>query len=205
MKFGNNNQKIINNSKNKFHDKNNTKLLNKNKNKIINVKSKIKKANKKINLSNDIDTSTKSLKKPLYNNNIINSKINILEKMRNKNSLKDNYNDLNDEEMNSLEYEKACEIDKRTFFQFYWSLIKKKQIILFTFMPINDFNLLHMKICLFLLTFALLISVNGLFFTDGTMHKIYKDKGKFNLLYQLPKIIYSLVISSAINLMIKNG
>ena len=70
-------------------------------------------------------------------------------------------------------------------------------------MPINDFNLLYMKICLFLFSFALSISVNGLFFTDETMHKIYKDKGIFNLLYQLPKIIYSLIISSAINLLIK--
>ena len=106
--------------------------------------------------------------------------------------------------MNSLDYEKASEIDKRTFLQYYWSLIKKKQIILFTFLPINDFNLLYMKICLFIFSFSLSITVNGLFFTDETMHKIYKDKGIFNLLYQLPKIIYSTIISSIINNIIKN-
>ena len=202
MKNKNNNQEIFNKEKSKYTDKNSTNLLNKNKNKVISEISKIKKDDKKINLLDDITSTSKILKKSLNNNNISNSKINILK--INNDSLKDNYIDLNDEEMNSLEYEKACEIDKRTFFQLYWSLIKKKQIILFTFMPINDFNLLYMKICLFLFSFALSITVNGLFFTDETMHKIYKDKGIFNLLYQLPKIIYSLIISSAINLMIKN-
>ena len=106
--------------------------------------------------------------------------------------------------MNSLEYENALKIDKRTYFQYYCSLIKKKHIIMFTFLPINDFNLLYMKICLLIFSFSLSITVNGLFFTDETMHKICKDKGIFNLLYQLPKIIYSTIISTGINLIIKN-
>ena len=33
--------------------------------------------------------------------------------------------DLNDEELNSLEYEIATVIDKRTYFQYYFSLLKK--------------------------------------------------------------------------------
>ena len=35
------------------------------------------------------------------------------------------------------------------------------------------------------------------------MHKIYQDKGVYNLLYQLPKILYSTIISSILNLLIK--
>ena len=35
------------------------------------------------------------------------------------------------------------------------------------------------------------------------MHKIYEDKGIFNFIYQLPKIIYSTIISSIINIIIK--
>ena len=35
------------------------------------------------------------------------------------------------------------------------------------------------------------------------MHKIYVDSGVFNLNYQLPQIIYSYLISSAINLIIE--
>ena len=199
-KIRNNNAEISNKPKSKFTDNKSTNLLYKKNNKVIIKESEIKNNDKKINQLNDNTSTSKILNKSLCSNNIINTKINILK--INKVSSKDK--DLNDEEMNSLEYEKACEIDKRTFFQFYWSLIKKKQIILFTFMPTNDFNLLYMKICLFLFSFALSLFVNGLFFTDETMHKIYKDKGIFNLLYQMPKIIYSLIISSSINLLIKN-
>ena len=35
------------------------------------------------------------------------------------------------------------------------------------------------------------------------MHKIYEDQGIFNFLFQLPQIIYSSLISSAINIIIK--
>ena len=34
------------------------------------------------------------------------------------------------------------------------------------------------------------------------MHKIYEDKGKYNWIYQLPSIIYSSLISDAINALI---
>ena len=33
------------------------------------------------------------------------------------------------------------------------------------------------------------------FFNDNTMHKIYEDEGSFDLIYQLPQIIYSSMIS----------
>ena len=35
------------------------------------------------------------------------------------------------------------------------------------------------------------------------MHKIYKDSGNYNIIYQLPQIIYSSVIPSLINLILK--
>ena len=35
------------------------------------------------------------------------------------------------------------------------------------------------------------------------MHKIYSDKGSFNIIYQLPQIIYSSLISSLLNFIIK--
>ena len=38
--------------------------------------------------------------------------------------------------------------------------------------------------------------INGLFFNDDTMHKIYKNKGGFDILGQLPQIVYSFIIST---------
>ena len=59
------------------------------------------------------------------------------------------------------------------------------------------------KICLFLFSFALSLMVNSLFFTDETMHKILEDEGIFNIVYNLPKIIYSTLISTVIDILIK--
>ena len=114
-----------------------------------------------------------------------------------------NKKNLNDGEINNLEYEIACILDKRTYFQYYWSLLKRKQLILFTFLPANDYNLLSLKISLFLLSFSLYFTINGFFFSDDTMHKIHEDQGKFNIIYQIPQILYSSVISAVINMLLK--
>ncbi len=86
-----------------------------------------------------------------------------------------NYVNMNDQEKNSLDYRRAKEYDKRTYFQFYWSLLKKKHLIFFTFVPANDYNLSSIKISLFLHTFSLSFTICGFFMNDETMHKIYED------------------------------
>ena len=93
-------------------------------------------------------------------------------------------------------------IDKRSYFQYYLSLLKRKQILIFTFYTSNDYNSKEIKICLFFFSFALYFTINALFFNDSTMHKIYEDNGHFNFIYQLPQIIYSTIISSAINTLV---
>ena len=110
--------------------------------------------------------------------------------------------DYNDYELNRLEYKEALKIDKRTYIQYYFSLIKRKQLIIFSFYTKDDYNSRSIKICLFFFTFALSYSVNALFFTDSTMHKIYVDQGIFNLVYQIPQIIYSTIILSIINIVV---
>ena len=114
-----------------------------------------------------------------------------------------NAKEINDEELNTLEYEIAIVYDKRTYFQYYWSLLKKKQLILFTFIPANDYNLFTIKISLFLIAFSLYFTINGFFFSDETMHKIHEDKGSFNIFNQIPQILYSTVICAAINMILK--
>ena len=78
----------------------------------------------------------------------------------------------------------------------------QKHLILFTFCP-DDYNLYSIKIILFLLSFSLYFSVNGLFFSDDTMHKIYEDKGNFSIFYQIPQILYSSLVSAIINTILK--
>ena len=56
---------------------------------------------------------------------------------------------------------------------------------------------------LFFFFFTLNLTVNALFFNDNTMHKIYIDEGKYNLIYQIPQILYSSIISWIISTLIK--
>ena len=108
----------------------------------------------------------------------------------------------NDYEMNNLLYEEAIKIDNRTYFQYYFSLLKQKQLLIFTFYTNTDYNSRYIKIVLFFFSFALYLTINTLFFDETTMHQIYKDKGSFNFIYNLPKIFYSTMISSLINIII---
>ena len=109
---------------------------------------------------------------------------------------------LNDYELNSLSYDNALKYETRTYWQYYLSLIKTKQLIVFTFYTKTDYNSLQLKIILFLLSFALFYTVNALFFNDSTMHQIYEDEGTFNFVYQIPQILYSTIISTVIKMII---
>ena len=111
---------------------------------------------------------------------------------------------LNDEELNSLKYKEALELDKRTYFQYYVSLLLKKQLILFSFLPSNDYNIISLKITFFIVSFSLYFTINGFFFSDRTMHKIYLDNGAFNIIYQIPQILYSSIVTVVINTILKN-
>ena len=111
--------------------------------------------------------------------------------------------DYNDSELNLLSYKEALEIDKRTYLQYYLSLLRTKHLLIFTFYTTKDYNSRIIKINLFLFTFILNYTVNGFFFDDSTMHKIYEDGGGFDLNYHIPQIVYSTIISSVIITLVK--
>ena len=67
----------------------------------------------------------------------------------------------------------------------------------------NDYNIKIVKISFFVVSFSLYLTMNGFFFSDETMHKIYEDNGKYNLLYQIPPILYSSLISFIIKNILK--
>lgn len=118
-------------------------------------------------------------------------------------NLKNKLIDLTDSELNVLNYDEALSIDKRTYIQFYLSLIKTSHIIIFTFFSYNDYNSQIIKISYFFFSLALFYTTNAVFFNDSTMHRIKEDGGSFNIVYQLPQIVYSSLISSVINVLVK--
>ena len=109
----------------------------------------------------------------------------------------------NDFEINNMIYEKALRIDKRTYLQYYFSLIKTRHILIFVFYS-KDYNSTIIKLNLFFISFTIYFLINALFFDDKTMHKIYVTGGSYDFLYQIPKIIYSSLISTIVISILKS-
>ena len=165
-----------------------------------------------INMNN---SSTKS--KIKLRNNISDSKnMNNLVTINNEDNFNLNKNKINKEnnntntimvytdyELNSMNFNDALIYDKRTYLQYYLSLLRTNHILISAIIHSFDYNSRISKICLFLFSFALYYFINALFFTDNTVHDISEDDGKFNFIYQLPKILYSSIISSIISTIIK--
>ena len=184
-----------------------------NKSKPINIinKTKFKGAKKLIfTKTKKFESTQKRIKNEnksnimILNNNRKNKKFTEIHKKVGK--INDKYKNIlecTETELNSLSYIEALKKDKRTYIQYYCSLLKKKQIILFSFYPNKDYNSQIIKSFLFFFFYTSDMTVNALFFTDDTMHKIYVDSGLFDLSYQLPQIIYSFLISSVVNFIIE--
>ena len=152
-------------------------------------KRKKTKVKHKYNIENNINIYNINDNKNLENNN---------------NQIKNINNDIKDFEINSLEYEKAFKLDKRNYFQYYISLLKYNHSLMFSFGTYNDYNSRTIKFFLFFFSYSSDLTINALFFDDDTMHKIYKDRGKFDLLFQIPQILYSTLISKLIDTLIKS-
>ena len=161
-------------------------------------RKKKKKINSKKSFKKNMNSSSSSFK--IGNN--LNQENNLKEEIPNK----VNNNEIKyytDNEINLLTYNQAINIDIRTYFQYYISLIKTKQMIIFAFFTSNDYNSRNLKIGLFLFSFSLYYTVNSLFFQDSTIHYIYEKSGSFDLEYQIPKIMYTTMISSFISFIIR--
>ena len=114
-----------------------------------------------------------------------------------------NFENLNFQELNSLDYEDAIKIDKRTYKEYYCQILRRRHLIMFTFFPINDYNLICFKFILFLISISLYMIVNAFFFSSNRLHQIYKTNGRYNLILQIPQFIYSTLISTVINLILR--
>ena len=205
---------IINNkiSNIKIINKTNLNKSNENSKQLVYMKNTINTTNEKITLKNTPRKNKKILKNEningIYifsneinnfgncliiknNKNIENEKINYLDKVVDLVPKDRRYKYFVDGELNSLNYEYALKIDTRSYCQVYYSLLRQSHLIIFTFCVKNDYNIFLLKFALFLITFSLFLFMNALFFEDNSLHKLYEDKGKYNFLYQIPKILYS--------------
>ena len=100
--------------------------------------------------------------------------------------------------LNDLDYLQAKKLDKRSYFQIYWSLLKREHPFIFTFITKDDYNITIIKYSRFIFLLCTDMAMNVFFFSDETMHKMFLDYGKYNFIQQIPQIIYSTLISKII-------
>ena len=218
-KYKNKKKKEPENKSNNIIQLNNIK--NSNKKKVGKNKKRLKsiKKGKTIDINKEKDNKDNLITINLPNNKNNKISINNKRKKNNKrnNSIKNNTKiieqkkikriktilDYTDDEMNDLPYALALLNDKRTYCQYYISLIRTKHDIVFSFCNNKDYNSRIIKIDLFFIIFSLNYAVNGFFYNDATMHNIYVNKGAFDIEYQLPKIFYSALISTILGIILK--
>ena len=124
----------------------------------------------------------------------INNKTYKIKEKSNKNNMK-----FIDEEINGFSYNLSLKFDKRTYCQYYISLLKTQHNLICAIYNNDDYNSGIVKIDLFVIGLAIEYIVNALFYNDDTMHKIYENKGQFDLETQLSIAIYSTIISTILN------
>ena len=102
-----------------------------------------------------------------------------------------NYTDL---ELNSFTYKEAIGIDLRYFKSIYISFIKYNHPIISLFSKNNDYNSIHIKASLIILSFSLHYFVNSIFITRAIIHKIYLSGKIYNIGLFIPYIFISFFI-----------
>jgi hypothetical protein len=149
------------------------------------------------------DTKVKQEKKvSIENNKGLSTKVPIKKTHTDPNNIQKDLV-LKDSELNFAPYKRALKDDERTFIQYYWSLLKMKQICIFTFYTSEDYILRSTKIALFILFVAFYFAFTALFFNDNIMRSIYIYKGNTNAAVHIPNIILSSICSIIMNLIVR--
>ena len=111
-----------------------------------------------------------------------------------------NQNIYDDFELNNMNYEEACDLDKRSFLRTYWSVIKREHYVIFTFVSRNDYNLFYIKIERFFILICTEMTMNGMFFVHETMYK--KQTGDTSFAQKIPQFIFSLLVTHLIEVIL---
>ena len=102
-------------------------------------------------------------------------------------------------ELNHMSYINALLYDKRTFFQYYLSLIKCKNMIYFTFILKTDYNPALLKYSIFVLFFCFIFIINTIFIAN--IRLVNKDE---NFVNQIPQLICIVLITRIFNAVIEH-
>ena len=181
-------------------------------NSILNNNNENPKGMININNENIKKIKKKKKKRASGTNNLIRKKRNkfiyVINPINNisdkKTENEDEINSYIDYELNSLEFKEALRIDKRAYTQYYLSLLRTKHLLLFSFYNNKDYNSKVIKIYIFFFNIVTIYTLNAMFYSETIMHRIYVESGKFNFITQIPEMIYSSLLTSVLNTIMKS-
>ena len=148
----------------------------------------MKKRNNKIKQINNMETIGENINKE-------NKKIKTIDKLYKT--------EINDEELDEMDFEEAIIYDKRSYLKLYWSSLIDSQIILSTFFTSNNLYLFLIKLSFFISNFQMNFFLNALFYTDEYISDAYHNNGVLDFVSGLPKSIYSFVSTLIITNLLK--
>ena len=105
-------------------------------------------------------------------------------------------------ELNNLDYDEACELDKRGFCRTYWSFLMREHVFLLTFFAHYDYNLFYIKIERFLTSICIEMTMNGLFFVHESMHRKYVEGQEFTFVQKIPQLLFTLISANIIEVIL---
>ena len=110
-------------------------------------------------------------------------------------------------DLDDMDYDDAIKLDQRSFFEYLNCRLKKKQIIMETFFYKENIKPLSIKVLLLLLNINLHFVINGLFFNETYIIKIYNanddEENFFSYLSRsFNNFIYGTLVSFIINVII---
>ena len=176
------------------NQKNGLNLLNKEEEKLINNKNNQGQQLKKFPKNND---NIKNLNFKFGSDEFFKFLNKIPEKKRKK------Y--FKESELNHLEYKYAYDIDDRTVFVLFSSIIKEQNNLIFSLSLCgNDYNLPVLKFSFLIIQLILYLTVSCLFFVDNVIDHFYEQHNKFDIKFMLKPMLLTFAACFVICILLKN-
>ena len=106
-------------------------------------------------------------------------------------------------DLGQLSFEEALIFDNRTIKQKYWDYLLQSQLILSHFYADLILELRYIKIIILMINFSLQFFFNCFFYTDEYISDVYHRNAVISFFSDLPKVIYSILVSFIINTLLK--
>ena len=120
----------------------------------------------------------------------------------NKDQLSEDDFTLKEDQLNFGDYDQVKDNDTRSPLKMFWSFLKHKQLILFTFYT-PDKNSKSLKISLFILFISFYLAFTALFFNDNIMRSIYIYKGNTDAAVHVTNIVLSSICSLIMSIIVR--